>query len=317
MKYSISRGSTLANSIITIEILNWSKYNPRKDVKKPTWFRFEHDFFHDWKFFGFTHEERCFWMYLLCQASAVDRHGFVTINVAHVQHVAGVSIECIRMALTKLKRNQVVKSQSVRIKHAHVSDPYATNERTNGRTTVRGKNKPLALSANADALTPQMLLKLWNENKGSLPRAEKLTPARSQKSGIRIKENGSQIYWLGIISRLAASPFCCGENDRGWRADFDFLLKPATHVKVSEGAYDNRERKEFKNTPAHETGQVATSTRANSASPAGLLRASARIYSLGPGCSAGSDAGAIQSTDDGDDRQLAEIQRANRRPSDG
>jgi hypothetical protein len=39
---------------------------------------------------------------------------------------------------------------------------------------------------------------------------------------------------------MDASPFCRGETgDRGWRASFDFLLKPDTATKVLEGKYDD------------------------------------------------------------------------------
>ena len=43
------------------------------------------------------------------------------------------------------------------------------------------------------------------------------------------------------MRRIVLSDFCNGKNDRGWKANFDFLLRPNTHIKAMEGAYDNRE----------------------------------------------------------------------------
>lgn len=39
--------------------------------------------------------------------------------------------------------------------------------------------------------------------------------------------------------RAQASSFCTGQNDRHWKADFDWLLNENNLVKVLEGKYDN------------------------------------------------------------------------------
>jgi len=44
--------------------------------------------------------------------------------------------------------------------------------------------------------------------------------------------------WIETVKKMAASKFCNGTNDRRWKADFDFLLKPETWLKVNEGKYD-------------------------------------------------------------------------------
>lgn len=44
------------------------------------------------------------------------------------------------------------------------------------------------------------------------------------------------------MDRIHQSPFCCGQNDRGWVATFDWFLNPENILKVEEGKYDNRKR---------------------------------------------------------------------------
>jgi hypothetical protein len=44
--------------------------------------------------------------------------------------------------------------------------------------------------------------------------------------------------WREMLSKLEASPFLRGENDRAWRADIDWLLHPANFEKVLSGKYD-------------------------------------------------------------------------------
>jgi len=89
--------------------------------------------------------------------------------------------------------------------------------------------------------SPIDLMTTWNVLKNKLPKALSLSPKREAQARARLKENPSREYWSGIISRIVASGWCNGKNDRGWKADFDFLLKPDTHLKALEGKYDNRE----------------------------------------------------------------------------
>lgn len=54
--------------------------------------------------------------------------------------------------------------------------------------------------------------------------------------------------WREVFARIEASSFCRGENDRGWRADADWALrppgaKPEPAAKLLEGAFDDRRPK--------------------------------------------------------------------------
>lgn len=44
-------------------------------------------------------------------------------------------------------------------------------------------------------------------------------------------------YWRSFFEAVASRPFLCGENDRGWRADLEWLLRPENFLKVVEGRY--------------------------------------------------------------------------------
>lgn len=82
------------------------------------------------------------------------------------------------------------------------------------------------------------LLLLWNEHCGSLPKAKSCNSSRLKKIRLRWPEQTAEA-WALTITRMAKSAFCCGKGTTGWRADFDFLLKPDTWAKVNEGKYDN------------------------------------------------------------------------------
>ncbi len=82
----------------------------------------------------------------------------------------------------------------------------------------------------------------WNTlaRKSGLPVAAKLNQARRTKLRQRLKDCGGLAGWHRALERLAASPFCLGDNDRGWKANFDFLLQEASFLKLVEGAYGQR-----------------------------------------------------------------------------
>lgn len=72
----------------------------------------------------------------------------------------------------------------------------------------------------------------------SIPR--KLTPDRRAAILQRLR-NYSIEEWREACQKLSASSFCRGENDRGWKADFNFLCSPRGFSNVLEGRYDDRE----------------------------------------------------------------------------
>jgi len=69
-----------------------------------------------------------------------------------------------------------------------------------------------------------------------LPQAGKLTEDRRRKLRQRLKEHGIE-GWNKALCAIENTPFLRGDNDRGWRADLDFLLQPKSLNKVIEGGY--------------------------------------------------------------------------------
>lgn len=71
-----------------------------------------------------------------------------------------------------------------------------------------------------------------------LPQAAKLTPDRQRKIIARLKDYGLE-GWTRALANIEKSSFLTGTNDRGWRANLDFLLQPASFAKVHDGGYGN------------------------------------------------------------------------------
>lgn len=67
--------------------------------------------------------------------------------------------------------------------------------------------------------------------------------SKSRRSSLqnRLRECGGIEGWRDALRRARASPHLCGDNDRGWTADFDFLVTQSKFAKLMEGSYDARQ----------------------------------------------------------------------------
>lgn len=97
------------------------------------------------------------------------------------------------------------------------------------------------VSAGADPpLTRDEILEAWRIRMvpQGFPPVRKMTAQRIRQLDARLRDSTFD-EWQQAMSALERSAFCRGENDRGWRADFDFLLQPKSFTKLLEGAYDH------------------------------------------------------------------------------
>lgn len=115
-----------------------------------------------------------------------------------------------------------------------------------GNSHLQGSNEPIEssnedLSVGTDPpLTKKEVLEAWDERMVplGLPAVRKMTAQRERQLKARLKDSTIE-DWQRAFDAIERSPFLRGENDRGWRADFDFLLQPKSFTKLIEGAYDH------------------------------------------------------------------------------
>jgi hypothetical protein len=96
--------------------------------------------------------------------------------------------------------------------------------------------------ADSPPLSPEQVAEAYNETaeRCGLPRMERMTGPRRRQCLSRIRGSPDPVADFGrALDAIERSPFLRGDNDRGWRADFDFLLQPKSFAKLIEGAYDH------------------------------------------------------------------------------
>lgn len=100
----------------------------------------------------------------------------------------------------------------------------------------RKKVTPLPPEGGGDAL---QAFEVWNQTalKAGLQQSRSLTPDRRRKLTARLRECGGLEGWRQAMANILASEFLRGKNERGWRANLDFVLQPTSFGKLCDGVY--------------------------------------------------------------------------------
>lgn len=131
--------------------------------------------------------------------------------------------------------------------------PESSPEEGNGRegNGMEGKGRDRGLPgvgqepANPAPPSPRDLFDLWNRSVAgsAIPQAKELNRDRTAKARVRLGERTLE-QWGEIFARMARTPFLNGNNDRNWRASFDWIIANASNSsKVIEGKYDQIDRR--------------------------------------------------------------------------
>lgn len=81
---------------------------------------------------------------------------------------------------------------------------------------------------------------IYNTICTNLPQVQKLTDKRNQAIDKFIKEFTEEQF-KEICEIANSTDFLLGKNDRGWKADFDFLMRVDKSTGILEGKYNNKQ----------------------------------------------------------------------------
>lgn len=142
--------------------------------------------------------------------------------------------------------NKVIESRSI-----------ANNNRSSGEEVKRddkreeGENLslfpcPVEDEKGMEARRADDAMKIWNSVCRSFPKVLLMSEVRTHKLAVRLKEMGGGDAGMAqlrkVFEEMEASSFLKGDNDRGWRANLDWVLANSQNwVKVIEGKYKNRD----------------------------------------------------------------------------
>ena len=82
------------------------------------------------------------------------------------------------------------------------------------------------------------LVEIYNFNCPNLPKVQKITKKRKNAINKFLKEYTKEQF-IEICRIANNNDFLMGKNDRGWKADFDFLMRVDKATSILEGKYEN------------------------------------------------------------------------------
>lgn len=167
-----------------------------------------------------------------------DRTRWYSINYKKLNEVMKNAIsqndEC-----NKSKCSNAI-SQNDKMQQVKLTSPLPENTTENTTNIIKSSSDELLKSKKTDSIDFDMVLEAFNDAvEDKLPKIQKMTTARKNAVKKLLKEfeqptfQNLANYFYDFVEQ--ATPFYFGENDRNWRADFDYIVKPKTHLKFVEG----------------------------------------------------------------------------------
>lgn len=101
---------------------------------------------------------------------------------------------------------------------------------------IKADNPSAAPSTRIDYLAIQ---NLYNTYCPSLPKCTVLSDSRKEAIKAILSSGYAEEDFKTMFIKAEASSFLKGQNNRNWRADFDWLLKDEKFAKVLDGGYDD------------------------------------------------------------------------------
>lgn len=78
---------------------------------------------------------------------------------------------------------------------------------------------------------------------GKLPRVTVITDKRKKSMNTCVKQFGIESIDT-VFNNVLNSPFLTGDNNKGWKCDFDFIFTASKYVKIMEGNYNGTKKEE-------------------------------------------------------------------------
>jgi len=108
------------------------------------------------------------------------------------------------------------------------------------------EKKRKKVPAKKEKIDYQEVVEFFNNTCTLLPKVQKLTKKRESAIRKRIEEY-SAIEVGEVLIAVSKSSFLNGKSSLGWKANFDWIMKPNNFIKVLEGQYKDKEAHDKQN----------------------------------------------------------------------
>lgn len=184
------------------------------------------------------------WALLDYASQNEDRGSIKGFPVRVFAHTSGLNAELINFILAELSADDIAVLADGRFKSWEKRQPKR-EDRSTERVKEHRKRNETQRNAPEQSRTEQNntnvfvgLTDEWNAMAAGngLASVSRLSDKRKTALGARVKDYGEDKIRSAIRS-IPQYPFLLGDSKDGWKADFDFLLRPDSIMKIDEGKY--------------------------------------------------------------------------------
>lgn len=170
-------------------------------------------------------------------------------SLSNFEHPVSEKLSGIKNINNKNINNKNIKKEYIdnNTKMSLTSDEIPlTSEEMSLETDNLSSNNSLAIASPTPTENKKEVfdnfLNIYNEECTNLPKCLKITEKRKVAINKCLKEKIDEEVFKQICIKANQSDFLIGENDRSWKADFDFVTRSDKAMQILEGKYENRQK---------------------------------------------------------------------------
>ncbi|VFC11794.1 phage protein [Clostridioides difficile] len=157
----------------------------------------------------------------------------------------GVSYQMVRSCLLVFKNAGFLTYETtnkyivITIENWELYQENIENQQPN-QQTINNQSTTIKNIKNENNIIYSEIISKFNSTCIELSKVKKLTDTRKRRINSRIKEYDKETV-LEVINIVSKTSFLNGNNNTGWKANFDWIMNSSNFTKILEGNYHSKE----------------------------------------------------------------------------
>lgn len=181
----------------------------------------------------------------------IEKQVYELLSIQFVKNSQTSLLKINKQASENLSGNKNINNKNINNKN--IEKEYIDNtkmsltgDKMSLKTDNLSSNDSLAIASSTPTENKKEVfnnfLNIYNEECTNLPKCLKITEKRKVAINKCLKEKIDEEVFKQICIKANQSDFLIGENDRNWKADFDFVTRTDKAMQILEGKYENRQK---------------------------------------------------------------------------
>ena len=183
-------------------------------------------------------------VYVVIAFHADNFSGKAHPSLSRISAITGISRRHVSRSIDRLEERGLVRRQKVRRKGGWDRSTYqivaADSAAQNTAPVIVPQFDKEDRDVSQGLAIAEKMLSIWKEECGDVLPIPCELYQRRIKSCLALSKDSFNCdleQWRAHCREIRASTPCCGGGKKGWKADFDWALKPEAIIKVREGKY--------------------------------------------------------------------------------